>query len=303
MSSEKKIELDFPLGTTAETKHLFSKIGLQVKPGRTLNSYKLSSEELKILQYHLVHAAQYRRLANCAAPFVLWAAEIFRRKYDGGQYSWEFLLNHLNLKTDYQALHEITRRGLQWFGRQLTVDDGVNYYLKTLAAEGGLPEALLADPSGLYRRSVRGLMADIEKVGIAAPRDLLGQLAAQRISFLPLGFRTSEFRDLFLEFCLTLLERRAEIPPSVPSEARQAWLDANRPGWKDELPIRLDSLAARSLLLDAVTSDAGANQQELATRLLVKVKDAWVPKLSISKTAEIPEWQMGDVEGSVAQIS
>ncbi|WP_424940108.1 STY4851/ECs_5259 family protein [Aliiroseovarius sp. S253] len=298
-SAEQRNETEFPKGTPPDTARAFREIGLERKPGQPLNSYSITSEQVELLRHHLVHAAQYRRLTSNAAPFVLWAAETFRREYDGGQYAWEFLQKPLNLKTDYQSLHDLTRRGLHWFGRQLTVDDGVNYYLKTLAAEGGLPEALLADPSGLYRRSVRGLMADIEKVGIAAPRDLLVQLAAQRISFLPLGFRTSEFRDLFLEFCLTLLERRAEIPPSVPSEARQAWLDANSPGWKDELPLRLDSLAARSLLLDAVTSDAGANQQELATRLLVKVKDAWVPKLSISKTAEIPEWQMGDVESQI----
>ena len=292
-------EIDFSLGTTADTKHIFLQIRLKVTLGRMLNSYKVSSDDVELLRRHLVLAAQNGRLGSSAAPFVLWAAETFRRNYDGGQYSWQFLLNQLNLTTDYQALHDITRRGLRWFGRQLATDGGVNYYLKTLAAEGGLPETLLTDPSGLYRRSVRGLMADIEKVGFGAPRDLLGQLAAQRISSLPLGFRTVEFRDLFLEFCLTLLQRRAEIPPSVPSEARQAWLDANHPGWKDELPLRLESMAARSLLHSAVTLDAGANQQELARRLLVKVQDAWVPKLLISKTAEIPEWQMGDLEDQI----
>jgi hypothetical protein len=291
-STEIKTTIEFPPGTSIETRRIFEQISLQLKLGQPLNSYKLSSYHVELLRHHLIHAAQYRRLANSAAPFVLWAAENFRSKYDGGQYAWDFLARPLNLKTDYQTLHDITRRGLRWFGRQLTSDEGVNYYLKTLAAEGGLPEILLADPSGLYRRSVRGLMADIEKVGMGAPRELLEQLTAQRISHLPLGFRTQEFRKLLLAFCLTLLQLRSEIPPSVPAEARQVWLDSNRSGWKEDLPLRLESAAARSILLDAVTSDAGANQQDLATRILERVGESWVPKLSIGKTAEIPAWQM-----------
>ncbi|MDV7145642.1 STY4851/ECs_5259 family protein [Tropicimonas sp. TH_r6] len=290
-------ETPFPPQTSAGTRRIFSRISLSLAPGAPLHSYRLSRADHNLLCDHLCEAVRHRRLIENAPPFVLWAAEAFRFGYDGGQYKWEFLTQSIKMETDLSELYYLTRAGLVWFGRSLRQNDqGTHYYLKTLAAEGGLPEALLADSTGKYRRLVRGLMADIDKVGMSAPRELLKQLAAHRAAILPLGFRTAEFRGLLLDFCLELLELRGAVPKSVPSEARHAWLDENRPTWKLGLPLRIESEASQSLLRDAVTAEMRGGQQELAGRLLVRVNDDWVSKVTIAQTAEVPDWLLGLTE-------
>ncbi|MDF3420253.1 hypothetical protein HKX23_18045 [Sulfitobacter sp. KE29] len=283
----------YPGTTTSSTRFIFNKIGLVYRSGMPLHGYRLSEDAYVKLHHHLKDAAQYRRLADCAAPFAMWAAERFRREYDGGQYTWAFLTKPIKAQLEAQDLYFITRRGLSWFGRQLaTADHGTTYYLKTLAAEGGLPEALLSDPDGTARRLVRGLLSDIDKMGRGAPQEALDQLTAQRARTLTLGFRTEEFREILRDFCLALLERRAEIPPAIPADARQAWLDTNRPGWKDSLPLRVDSAAAQSLLQDAVRSETSSGRDTIASRLLVRVGNQWVSKVAVERHAEVPSWMM-----------
>jgi hypothetical protein len=273
---------------------IFDRIGLQLRPGTPLHSYRLTDEATETLRSHLLEAVRRKRLTDYAACFVIWAADKFRRDYDGGQYTWAFLTNPLHIDIDMQDLYLIVRRGMKAFERPLTkAEHGATYYLKTLAAEGGLPEALLADPDGSARRLVRGLLADINKVGSGAPEDVLNALTAQRARVLPLGFQTDEFRSLLLELCLTLLERKAEVPPSIPPEARQSWLDANRPGWKETLPLRIESAAAHSLLLEVMRTETGSARDSIASRLLVRIDDHWVSKVSISQAAEVPDWMMG----------
>ncbi|WP_216671223.1 STY4851/ECs_5259 family protein [Mangrovicoccus sp. HB161399] len=284
----------FPTGTPAPCQHLFDKIGLAYRSGQPLHAYRLRDDAVDLLQTHLVEAIKRRRLNEYAAVFVLWSAETFRREFDGGQYTWAFLTDRLNSTPEALDLQHIVQRGLTWFGRKLTrTEHGTTYYLKTLAAEGGLPEALLADTEGNTRRLVRGLLAEIDKVGPGAPEEVLDALTAQRAQALPMGFRTPEFQTLLREFCLLLLARKSEIPPGIPPGARQSWLDANRPGWKDALPLRIDSTAAQSLLYEAVRTENSAGRDTIATRHLVRVEDRWVPKLRIAQFAELPDWMMG----------
>lgn len=134
-----------------------------MKCGAPLHSYRISQEQYRRLENHIRNALQYRRLGTSAAAFTLWVAVRFRRDFAGGSYSWDFLTEPLRLGKNYDDLHLLTRRGLAEFGRALRQnEEGTTYYLMTLAAEGGFPEALLAAPDGLARRAVRGILSDIE---------------------------------------------------------------------------------------------------------------------------------------------
>lgn len=286
-------ERTFPTTISEQCKNVFQKIGLSFRYKEPLHSYRLTEGDVKVLHSHLVHAIQMRRLNEYAPLFVLWSAETFRRDFDGGQYTWAFLTDRLSPKCHELDLQHVSRLGLSCFGRELTRNlEGMNFYLKTLAAEGGLPEALLADPDGHTRRLVRGLLADITKVGQGAPETVLDTLTAQRAQALPLGFRTDEFRALLRDFCLRLLGYKAEIPKGIPPDARQSWLDANRPGWKDTLPLRIDTAAAQSLLHEAVRAESGAGRDTIALRHLVRIEDRWVPKIRIAPSAELPDWML-----------
>ncbi|WP_144266904.1 STY4851/ECs_5259 family protein [Salipiger bermudensis] len=286
--------MPYPADTSDPCRILFEKIELTYRAGQPLHAYRIHEDAVDLLRTHLIDAIQRRRLNEYSAAFVLWSAETFRREFEGGQYTWIFLTEKLTTTPDGLDLHHVCRRGLSWFGRKLTrTDGGTTYYLKTLAAEGGLPEALLADQEGSTRRLVRGLLGDIHKVGQGAPEQVLNAVTAQRIQSLPMGFRTEEFKTLLRDFCLVLLARKAEIPTTIPPEARQSWLDANRPGWKDALPLRIESAAAESLLHEAVRSENSLGRDTIASRHLVRVEDRWVPKLRIAHTAELPDWMLG----------
>ena len=60
-------------------------------------------------------------------------------------------------------------------------------FLYTLMAEGGLPEALLAQ-AGHYRRVVLGLLADIEAEGGIQAAPFADRIAARWIAALPQTF-------------------------------------------------------------------------------------------------------------------
>ena len=273
--------------------HVFKKLDLELRPGAPLHSYRISDAQYSHLQHFILDAVQYRRLDSCAAVFALWAAERFRREYAGGGYTWDFLTEPLRLGKNYTDLHHLTRRGLREFGRTIRQsDEGTTFYLMTLAAEGGFPEALLAAPDGQARRAVRGILTEIEKVGSAAPVEVLDQVVADRVRVLSKGFQTREYRDLLRAFCLDIMALRARIPETIPVEARRDWLDANEPGWQAALPLRIESAAAQSLLSDVVRAESGSGTESLADRVLVRIGDAWIPKVRIAKAAEVPEWQL-----------
>lgn len=274
---------------------LLIELGIDEVTGRPLHSYRIGNSAYARMQETL-----QRALPSAPSPmahamcFVAWAAEKFRRDFQGGSTTWSFLFDALNMPADQTLGRKLVANGLAKFGRPAPRQtDAGTIYLKTLVAEGGLPEHLLGD-AGRYRRIVCGLMQDIATLGAGAPEGSLRILAAHRAAELAAGFQTDEFHTLLAGFAVQLVELKGMCPTDLPAAAREGWLNAQRPGWRNALPLRIESVAAQSLLRDALRADYQPTKREVVERSLVSIgPQKWRAQISVSDRADLPGWLLG----------
>nr|WP_275982257.1 STY4851/ECs_5259 family protein [Frigidibacter sp. ROC022] len=257
--------------------------------GRPLHAYRLDEEQYFQLEKMVGESLKLGHLRIAAAPFVLWAAERYRKEYDGGTLSWEFLTQALRVSLPQQQLREITATGLTYMGRSVRRLESGTQYLRAIAAEGGIPVRLLSEKNGGYRAALVGLVADLSRIGLGCPREVALGFAAQRTRRLPVGYRTREFHALFVDFAFEVLELRELAPDSMLAQDVEPFLDRVKPGWRDGLSLRLDGDAARSLLSDAVrVSSRHGLVADPLTRVLRRGDDGtWTPWIEIEEVAEI----------------
>ncbi|WP_296992342.1 STY4851/ECs_5259 family protein [Thalassospira sp. UBA1131] len=266
--------------------------------GRPLHAYRLSEPQYLNLGTKVKDCLRSGRYRSVATAFVLWAAERYRKEYDGGALSWDFLTKALGVSLSQQQLREITALGLKRMRRSVQKLQSGTQYLNTIAAEGGIPVRLLSDQKGGYRAALVGLVADLSRIGLGCPRDVALGFAAQRTRRLPLGYRTREYHALFVDFAFEVLELRELSPDGMSAQDVEPFLDRVKPGWREGLSLRLDVAAARSLLSDAVLVSA---RQGLVTDPLTRVlrrgdDDIWRPWIEIEEVAEIGPQLIRDIE-------
>lgn len=266
--------------------------------GRPIHAYRLNEEQYSNLEKILVKNLRLGRFQTAAAPFVLWAAERYRREYDGGGLSWEFLTEPLGITLAQQQLREITGVGMARMGRSVRrLESGVQY-LRAIAAEGGIPVRLLSDQRGGYRAALVGLVADLSRIGLGCPREVALGFAARRTRRLPVGYRTVEYHALFVDFAFEVLELRELAPDGMSAQDVEPFLDRVKPGWRNALSLRLDGDAARSLLSDAVLVSARHGLvTDPMTRVLRRGEDGdWSAWIEVEEAAEIAPQLVRGVE-------
>lgn len=266
--------------------------------GRPIHAYRLNEEQYSNLEKILVKNLRLGRFQTAAAPFVLWAAERYRREYDGGGIAWEFLTEPLGITLAQQQLREITGVGMARMGRSVRrLDSGVQY-LRAIAAEGGIPVRLLSDQRGGYRAALVGLVADLSRIGLGCPREVALGFAARRTRRLPVGYRTVEYHALFVDFAFEVLELRELAPDDMSAQDVEPFLDRVKPGWRNALSLRLDGDAARSLLSDAVLVSARHGLvTDPMTRVLRCGEDGyWSAWIEVEEAAEIAPQLVRGVE-------
>lgn len=246
--------------------------------GRPLHAYRASETEFNDLRQRLRSLLASKQNKSAAALFVLWASEKYRRDFDGGAFSWSFLTDALSLNLDQSDLRDMTGIGLRALKRPPPNETqaGNTQYLRTIAAEGGIPVRFLSSQGG-YRAALVGLIADLGRFGLGCPQEQAMSFVARRTARLPLGYRTLEFRELFLRFAREVLELKALAPHALAPDQVEGWLDREKPGWREELSLRLDEDSARSLLSEAVavSNRTGLHSEPLKRVLIRSDEDAW----------------------------
>ncbi len=233
---------------------LLDKLGLQPTEGQPLHQYTISPDAFAELESALAsHILAGGRPDVAAPPFVFWAAEHIRARFQGGALKWAFVLEPLGLPPEDQTTgRQLTESGLRWWGRSVRqTRAGIHLYLYSLMAEGGIPEALLAD-AGLYRNVVMGVLGDIEAEGGSEAEPWAQPIAARWVERLPQTFRTEEVQQLLAELAVVLAAFRADLPADLPQAAAEAWLNRHRPDWFKKLPLRMTPAIAESLIRPAL---------------------------------------------------
>jgi hypothetical protein len=280
---------------------LLAKQGLDTPDGRSLFAYGCD----EAARARLAHDLMIRLMAGAdsqttAARFALWAADEIRVAHRPGHLTWEWLFGRLRRPSDPPFGRVLAERGLAWWRRPVRrSESGHRHYLYSLMAEGGLPEAYLAQ-APMYRGTVLAILSEIEAEGS------LAEIAAERIAWrragsLPQTFRHQDTILLLSDLALALARLRARLPADLPPRAAEAWLDQQVHGWRDHLPLRFSVGVLEALIrpaLQAVRGEAPRAAGPLCRRELRRRADGtgWAAYAVVSNGAQLPARFLPGVE-------
>lgn len=235
--------------------------GLDAPDGRPLCRYRCTDDEFRWLENNLAEIALRfvcRRdwmSGLCPAGdfpllFCLFASEWWRRNHNGGPWAWHGVLEGAGLDPNHPRLDlykRIVKPGLAFWRRSILTVGGDNFYLVTLACEGGLPLNLLHRQTSL-RRYFSALLREFHVYG---GRDVSNyDLAARKSEHLPRSLRQNVVYQISGELIGKIWSLQGRLTGTRPPVEE---LDAIEPGWRDELPLVVSDNTVRTLLNNLVT--------------------------------------------------
>lgn len=286
--------------------------GLAAPDRRPLHAYRLSAEERKRLKAFLRPPPTHlpRPPRPWAAAFVLWAAEEIRAEHQPGHLTWKWLLSRLDgTESDRPFIEPAIETGLDFWLRPLrrTANER-SRRLHSLMFEGGIPDSYLRE-APRYRDTFLRLLEEIgEASGRARPAaaaegevpDWAERIAHRHCLTLPRLFHDEMAAALFAKLALTLLDLREAAPAGLRGEEIEAYLDRNRPGWQDTLPLRLSEEVRKALIRPALHRRAGKPGPTLlpCRRELRRTSEGgWEAVVVIAEEALVPEPLLGPLRG------
>jgi hypothetical protein len=266
--------------------------GLQRPDGRSLYRYRLSLVEWEGIREYLTAQARRGALDRAderdAGLFALYAAEWFRREFEGGSYRWDELLTSIG-GLSQETTADLARRGLKWWSRKAYQTEHGEQRLMSLALEGGFPTRLLESRErGWLSGALRRLIA---RASVLADQSIDAIVEVVRDdATIPSTFRKEEFFLLLAELAasIVLLRHEAGAEATAAGIPTSAWLDARKEGWRNELPISLEGAGASKLIDELISQSlerlGGAGAR--CWRLLRQDRGGWSPALRMSVDGE-----------------
>lgn len=235
-------------------RQLLEHVGLSAPDGRPLYVYRLNEGQFHSLEETLKDQLQRFSSAGALAHsnlsfgalFVLYAAEWWRRRYDGSRWSWEPILADLSsCSSDWSAIQrgECVNQGLRYW-KLNAGDTGGLRYLGAIAVQGGLPMQLLAKARGNLGRMLRKVLK--LAAGGAAFREIRGWIESLE-HYLPKSYRREEIYVLLAEVIETVLRLKNEARLTVSSEAISQ-LDKQVSGWRTRFPLPVEDENIQGLI-------------------------------------------------------
>ena len=204
---------------------------------------------------------------------MLFASEWWQRRYDGGPWAWEPVLEHVGWDgVHYPDLYGPIRDALNWWQVELVRLETMTRYLGTFACQGGLPLALVGESSRvtLYLRAVLrhvGRYRQFVEDTIELARD-------QQHLLRPPTLR----REYVFRLAADLVDAVLDLREDVQEQDVLETLDERRPGWREKMPLDLDSERARDLLVgllqDAKTGGSTGTNFSVE-RFLIRTGAGW----------------------------
>lgn len=266
------------------TRQLFS------PTGEPLYTYRTSSPEfvdlregLRELILLIPKPLRLERIARARSwfpgLFVLYAAEWWRREYDGRGWTWEPIVESLGASQDEwgQAQRSIcVEKGFDDWGISLTLAHGFRF-LGSIALQGGLPMNLLAAAQGNIGR-VLSRVLQLAASSSAAEGEIEDWVESLS-SYLPFTYRQPEIYRLLSQVVITVLslKRRANL---ISPDAAISRLDAFDMEWRNRFPLPIEDRQAQGLI-EQLVKDAASSRSErtaaiaIVDRRLERSDDDW----------------------------
>lgn len=280
-------------------KELLRKRGLEYPDGRNLYQYRLNTKEFEDVESLLRHwlgimkdveLGLIIRITGFPALFVLYAAEWWRRRYDGSGFRWEPILHDLGVDPagwSPNQRSETVRQGLREWHLEVRKTGGLRF-LGTVAVQGGLPLRLLSEARGGVGRLLHHVLRSAQNhhVSMESIQGWVESLKGQ----LPKSYRQDAIYALLSDMVLTALELKQKAALS-PGDDAVAVLEQKIPTWKDRFPLAMEDKYARGLVEQLIQEATRVRMHKIPPRLPVvrqlerDLEGRWV----LSSRIDLPE--------------
>lgn len=247
-------------------KKIFSDRGLECPDRRFLYEYWLTDQEFgeleNFLSEKISHRIKVHSLFNLYQPhlaeiastikefpalFVLYAAEWWRRRYDGSGFNWTPILNDLGTSNDYwneSQRSKCIEQGLKFWKVPLEQSGGMRY-IGTIALQGGLPMRLLSEARG----RIGQLLKRVLKETVKRNGDVQGimEWIPQIDNYLPSTYQKPSIYHLLARVIETVLDLKEQVQLTDAPGAIEK-LSKAIPDWRKKFPFSVQDREMQGLL-------------------------------------------------------
>lgn len=282
-------------------REFLSRRNLEYATGRPLYTYRVTTDEFaeleSILKDRLTTYLKIATLGDVArrldffpALFVLYAAEWWRRRYDGTGFSWDPILDSIGAPPDgwnQVQRSDCVERGFQEWKLRLSDAHGLRF-LGSIAFQGGLPMQLLGAARGNIGKVLSRVLI-LASSGTTDAREIQ-EWVRSLSTYLPNSYRQAEVFVLLTEVVVTVL-RLKDIAKLTHSNGAIDRLEQVLPNWRDSFPLPVEDDQAKGLIEQLVRDAAGRvvkHVQHICVerRLESNLDDTWGLRSDIS----LPEY-------------
>ena len=270
-----------PTPFTDWKRELLHSRGLDRPDGRPLYRYRLSTAKFDSLESLL--RGQIGSMSNLAgldlvaahlpgfpALFVLYAADWWRRRYNGGHWSWDPILRDLGANpSEWTTVQrsECVQRGLKDWGLGLWESGGLRF-LGSIAVQGGLPLQLLAQARGKIGQ-ILGRVLQLAMGSNVTQLDLQTWMESLQ-GDLPQSYRHPAIVTLLADVARTVLDLQTEAKLDASAGAVNQ-LNRSIPNWRERFPLPVEDDQARGMI-EQLIQDAARVRIERQTTCLTLVR-------------------------------
>jgi hypothetical protein len=257
-------------------KVLLNSRDLERPDGRMLYGYRLSNEEYKSLREMLAYTADFgeldevsSRIRGFAALFVLYAAEWWRREYQGGAWRWTSIISAFggNAKElDAAARTKCVISGFAFWGHR--PDGEGKKFFGAIVAHGGLPLKFIGHGGG----KLASIMDYTLRLAARYHWDslqIVNAIEERAEEFPAASLRCPEIYQLIASMVVAVLELKQEFHLAGIADP-VAVLNTQEPSWRLRFPLSLEDAAAQALLSGLVKE--AAQQLMFASSVIFSVE-------------------------------
>lgn len=225
---------------------------------QALYRYRMSDDEFTNLQEMLEISVLFNvkhitKISEWNATFVIYAAEWWRRYYDGGAWSWEVIFASFTDKANELNAEQrnlVVELGLKYWQRQVRVINGRVDYLGTITTEGGFPVKQLRkadDLSQLFKRVIPHYLGLPNADSVAAIQLITADKDAPHLP---------ENCQAILGDMLCMVAQLYTTHQLANKEQPIDYLNQHVPEWQSQFPLPINNPVAELLLTDMISATA-----------------------------------------------
>lgn len=255
--------------------HLLKRLELSRPDQRPLYQYRVTDEEFQEIG-NTLKISNYLGLKNVSnqywnAAFVIYAAEWWRREYDGSSWRWENIFQSFGATAKdltTQQRNQIVKTGLQYWKRNLRIINNRVRYLGSIACEGGLPLKQIT-------RSNTNWLNNLVKQAI--PKYIRLQASGTEAStiiseynYIPQTYQNDQIYSILGDMIETVVDLKKEYKLNEQTNPVN-YLDKHNPSWRERFPLPMNDEVSNALLSDMVKTAAKTEDTETKTFHCIRI--------------------------------